>query len=298
MTYNYANIFDAEIIIPVQANGEQRFILNKNYPYPYFEVSFIQFLDGSGQVVEATDGFVTIQAAVGGQFVTIDGGRFHVTRMPDYPPFHVGNSEGGRVVFEGVTGAVSLRLGFRHSGTTMQPMYDTYTSAENRNTRRLRVDVGQTGFFEGREFRTFYEFDIPSGGQVTGRFSCPVDFILFAQSLTVDSGGIRMTTRIGGTPSGTFGTALPIIGKNSMSSRPLPYYASQATVFIGGSVTGGTVVDVARVISAGATAQESTVGGQVSDERGLPAVTAYVTLESIGNGNTTGVYSSFWEERP
>jgi hypothetical protein len=163
---------------------------------------------------------------------------------------------------------------------------------------RLRVDVAQTSFFEGREFRTFYEFNLAAGASVTGRFVCPVNFILFGQNLTVDDGSIRMTVSAGGTPSGTFGNALPVIGKNQMTTRPTPYYAAQATIATGGSVSGATVLDIARVVAANSTAQRSTVGGQVADERGLPDGTYYITLTNIGSGTSTGVYSAFWEERP
>ncbi len=167
--------------------------------------------------------------------------------------------------------------------------------------RRLRVDPAQTGFFEGREFRTFYEFSIPGGASVTLKFSCPVDFILFAQRLAVDAGAIRLSAITGATESAPFNTAMPVIGKNRMASRrqySSGYYAAQATIANGGTITGGTVVEVVRVVAAGATAQQSTVGGQTSDERGLPAGTYYLKLENISNGTTTGVYSLFWEERP
>ncbi len=43
--------------------------------------------------------------------------------------------------------------------------------------RRVRVDPAQTGFFEGREFCSFYEFSIASGNSVVLKFSCPVDLI-------------------------------------------------------------------------------------------------------------------------
>lgn len=46
---------------------------------------------------------------------------------------------------------------------------DLYTS-DAEGFRRLRVDSGQTGFFEGREFRTFYEMNIASGASVYIRF--------------------------------------------------------------------------------------------------------------------------------
>lgn len=167
--------------------------------------------------------------------------------------------------------------------------------------RRVRVDPAQTGFFEGREFRTFYEFSIAGGTSVVLKFSCPVDFILFAQKLTVDAGSIRLSAITGATESTPFNTAMPVIGKNRMASRrkyPGGYYAAQATIASGGTITGGTVVEVVRVVSNGATAQQSTVGGQTSDERGLPAGAYYLKLEKIGLGAATGVYSLFWEERP
>ena len=34
-------------------------------------------------------------------------------------------------------------------------------TSEREKYRRVRVDVGQTGFFDGREFRTFKEISIP-----------------------------------------------------------------------------------------------------------------------------------------
>lgn len=162
---------------------------------------------------------------------------------------------------------------------------------------RFRVDVAQTSFFEGREFRTFYEYSIPTGTSIVGKFSSPVDFILFQQNLTIDSGALRVSTIVGATELTTFDTPLPVIGKNQMSERPTPIYSSKVSVSIGGTISGGTTVDVARIVSAGATAQEFTIGSNISDERGLPSGDYYVVVENISNGTATGVYSSFWEER-
>lgn len=176
---------------------------------------------------------------------------------------------------------------------TMSPDLFTNNSGE---ARRLRVDVAQTGFFLGTEFRSFYEFNIPANSNVALKFSCPVNFILFSQSLTVDAGSIKYTAELGGTETSPF-IALPIIGKNRMSTRPQPYYEAQATFGQGGLVSGGTIVDVARVVTSSATSQQVTVGGQQSDERGLPAGDYYIRLSNFSNGAATGVYSLFWEER-
>lgn len=171
-------------------------------------------------------------------------------------------------------------------------------TAEREGFRRVRVDVAQTGFFEGREFRSFYEFNIPQGQTVTLRFSSPVDFILFRQSLSVDAGGIRLVAYANATAGGVFSIALPIIGKNRMASRATPYYTVQATIRTGGFTVGGNIVEVVRVVSANATAQAATVGGQFADERGLPAGDYFIDLQNTSNSAATGVYSLFWEERP
>ncbi len=166
-----------------------------------------------------------------------------------------------------------------------------------RGYRRLAVDVAQTGFFEGREFRSFIELNIAAGQTQVLKFIAPVDFILFEQSLVLDSGSIRFSASASGTPSGTFDTLLPIIGKNRMANRAQPYYEPQISIATGGQHTGGTELEVVRLVAAGSTAQESSVGGIQSTERGLPAGTFYLRFQNFGNGAATGVYSLFWEER-
>lgn len=174
---------------------------------------------------------------------------------------------------------------------------DIYTSTTE-GFRRLRVDTGQTGFFEGREFRTFWEVNLPAGSSRYFKFTSPVDFILTEQSLALDSGSARFTAITGAIDSGTYNVPLPIIGKNRMASRKAPYYNPQVTILTGGSATGGTIVELFRVVAANATAQQQTVLGANSTERGLPAGTYHLRIENIGSGAATGVYTLIWEERP
>lgn len=174
---------------------------------------------------------------------------------------------------------------------------DLYTS-NTEGFRRIRVDSGQTGFFEGREFRTFFEISLATGTSSYIKFVSPVDFIIFEQSLTLDAGSVRFTALTGATSVGTYSNILPVIGKNRMSVRKSPFYVSQCTLASGGTVTGGTVVELFRVTAANATAQQQTVLGAASTERGLPAGTYFLRIENIGNGTATGVYSLIWEERP
>lgn len=162
-------------------------------------------------------------------------------------------------------------------------------------TRRLKVDVGQTGFFSRREFRISQELNIPSGTSITYKFSSPVNFILWEQVLECDANLLKFEAVVGGTPSGTFATQVAIWGKNRMTEQP--EYVGVVTITTGGSVTGGQVAEVLRLQAAGSNAQRSSIGLAVGSERGLPAGDYYLRLSAIG-GNVTGTFALVWEERP
>lgn len=174
---------------------------------------------------------------------------------------------------------------------------DLYTS-DNEGFRRMRVDIGQTGFFEGREFRTFREFNIGAGTTLVLKVVVPINAILFEQGVEIDAGSIRIVNAAGGTEGGTFSETLPVIGKNNMSTRPTPFYTSQLVWTAGGTHTGGFIFDTHRAVAANATAQQTTVGNIVGDERGVAANTYYIRYENIGSGSATGTLWFFWEERP
>ena len=161
--------------------------------------------------------------------------------------------------------------------------------------RRIRVDVGQTSFFLGKQFRTYSDFSLGALETRYFRFTSLVDFVLFDQNITVSDGAVRLSVWTGATPAGSW-TNIPVIGKNRMSSIPQPPYATQVTFQTGGTFTGGTEVEAIRVVSATATAQRSTVGASAGDERGLPATTFYIKIEATA-GTPVCVYSLFWEER-
>lgn len=170
-----------------------------------------------------------------------------------------------------------------------------YTSDRATKFARLRVDAGQTGFFEGREFRSFLEFSIAAGASVWGKFVSPCDFILWSQRLNVDAGTIRYRAFTPGAEGGVF-TALPVIGKNRMVERRSPYYEPRVSLTSGGTHSGGTQLDAQRVN--GGVGGNSHTALMEGGERGLPAGTYYVQLENVGTGTATGVYDLWWEERP
>lgn len=165
--------------------------------------------------------------------------------------------------------------------------------------RRLRIDAAQTSFFRGRQFRSYLEFSVASGTTQIIKFTSAVDFVLFDQTLTVNDGDCRFAAITGASDATAFNTSISVIGKNRMAigSNRESNYASQVTLATGGTITGGTEVEVFRVKTASATAQQSTVGGSQESERGLPAGTYYLKLQNMGAGTMTGVYYLWWEER-
>lgn len=169
-------------------------------------------------------------------------------------------------------------------------------------TARLRVDVGQTGFFEAREFRISHVLSIPAGAPVVLKFFSPVNFILQSQGLTCDEQGVLFQAYRAsqGVEGGVFNANINIYSNNFQTSAPI--YARQTTITTGGTFTpngGEQSVETARLKTAGASAQQTTVGGAVRGERGLAAGTYYLKFSNLtGAGTAQGVYSLIFEERP
>lgn len=180
----------------------------------------------------------------------------------------------------------------RSGAIRVQPVEDLLTDHGNGPNRRLRVDVGQTGFFAGREFRTFFEFTANDVIKVV----VPVNVILFGLGVTLTAGQMRLETVVGGTEGGSFSNVLPIFGRNNMTERPLPLYTPVVTMASGGTHTGGTVLDVLLNKVADNAVFASSVGATEGDERGVGAGTYYFRITVTGT--TAGVLKARWEERP
>ena len=181
-----------------------------------------------------------------------------------------------------------------------------YTTDRLSGFERLRVDVAQTSFFEGREFRTFKELNIAASALYVVKAVVPLNIILFGLELNLTSGDLRLGTYAGGAEGGTFSETLPIFNTNNMSggvNRRRSYsgalYAPQTILTAGGTHTGGTELDVVRLLVANASGQASSVGNVAQDERGVAAGTYYFRLLNLSGANAvTGTFKARFEERP
>lgn len=173
---------------------------------------------------------------------------------------------------------------------------DLLTAPETQGLRRLQVDVGQTGFFAGREFRTYKEISLAPAAVYVIKAVIPINVILYGLELTLITGQLRVETVVGGTEGGSFAETLPIIARNTMSDRPTPFYTPVVALTAGGTLTGGTVIDVLLNKTADNANFAGSVGVGVGDERGIGAGTYYFRMTATGD--TAGAFKARWEERP
>jgi hypothetical protein len=163
--------------------------------------------------------------------------------------------------------------------------------------QRIRVDVGQTGFFEKREFEMFREFATATTATYILRVVAPVNFILHDLSLELEAGTARLATFSGGTPTGTFSETLPYVAANTMTETP-PTYASQLVITAiptGGTLAGGSAIRVTRVKAADNSNFAASVGSTPDLVAGRAPGTYYLTLQLTA---AIGVLKARFEERP
>ena len=155
---------------------------------------------------------------------------------------------------------------------------------------RLRVDVAQTNFWSGKQFRTFQKLTINASSSVTVRATVGCDIVLYETYFTTEDSSIEVQLKVGGTASGPW-SSIPVIRKNTMSTTPV--ITSQVTMDYDGGHTGGTLIDLIRVMAGN---KQSSVGGSDS-ERGVGAGTYYYVITNTGKQTATVVFSGYWEER-
>lgn len=163
---------------------------------------------------------------------------------------------------------------------------------------RTKTDDQLAAFFAGTQARSFRELSLTAGATLYVRMVRPIDVILRKFGLFVNAGEIRCEIYRGATPSGTWSESLPVIPKNETAGRPTPAYVPQSHLEAGGAFTGGTLYDVIHVKTAGATGQQSTVGGNRDDILGAPAGTGWYKFTNPGTGAATGIFTISWDELP
>lgn len=157
---------------------------------------------------------------------------------------------------------------------------------------RLRVEDGATAFYEGRAFRSFMEYNIAAGQSAVMRVIITRDIIATAREVHAVEGKVRVMHIVGGTESGTW-TDLTVFRRNNMLNQPTPMLVTGTTLSTGGSISGGTVVDLRLLEVANGQPQQQAA---LHAPTGLPPITTYVKIENVGSSAARGVYVILWEE--
>lgn len=162
---------------------------------------------------------------------------------------------------------------------------------------RLRVDTGQTSFWAGREFRILYEYSVAAGASVYLKLdTTAVDCIVQILNASIWDGSVRVDATIGGTEGTAFATPLAQRRTNNMSTADFTY-TSQVAVQSGGTVTGGTLLEVTELDAAVGSGHHHE---SVVDASPLGAAKAlyYFKITNTGAGTARGAIRVRWEERP
>lgn len=193
---------------------------------------------------------------------------------------------------------VDMLDGFYEERVVAIPPYDLLTDGGTGSYRRLRVDVGQTGFFAGREFRTIHEFSIATGASEVIKVVAPCNTIVQMFAAELQTAKLRVELLFGGTESGTFSNALSIFKTNTMSTSS--NYVRQVSMMTGGTHIGGTLVDLLLLKSGDGTSESKDVLTTATEALpvGFPAGTYYIRLINTDGATATGVFRARWEERP
>lgn len=262
---------------------------------------------------EGTDGTVTVEARPEGTDVwhavpngEVDMASPHVVRF-------AGSVDEYRFTLSGATQPVTVTelnipagqgVNYEAVETTLEPLLRAGPS----DFRRVRVDVGEAGFWAGQQFGWQYELSLTNGQVQVFRFDLPTDVLLLSSNVTVDDGTLyyRVYRADQVTETGTFSTDLTAnaVALNLMSFTPA--YALQTTAATDGpSAGGGITIDddapfpVLRLRTAGSTGHAATTGIDGGPSRGFPPTSAYVVATQLpgANGGTSGVITLKFEER-
>lgn len=279
-------------------------IANGNYDsetmsadYPDLVMPAITFYDALGAVITPTAGTVKVLVSADGlNYVQTKHSMFNAKESylaTRQLPSFAGLAIKCRIVLSGIVGATSFNATVWRGDVDQQiPV----TVSANGN-ERVKVDSSQTGFWDGREFRLNEPLSLTTDPFVI-RITAPIDFILKTQKLISNAEEITMLAyRSGdGTAGGTWNPSKHYAPNNDMSTAPS--YAGRIAVDIGGTFVATVPENYRERIvskSAGATAQQQTVGAESIAERGLPMGTYYLVF--TGNGGI-GDFNLLLEERP
>lgn len=159
---------------------------------------------------------------------------------------------------------------------------------------RIFVDAGNISPPDNKHYFMFHEYSVSSNGTEVVKVVITGDTVMESFIIKVMAGTARVEIVSGGTEGGTFSQSVPVFPTNTMSTAAPR--ASTTTVQSGGTVTGGTTLDL-FLVNTGDNAHQS-VGVSVGEtfQIGFPAGTYYIRVTNTDNSASSGLIKALWHE--
>ncbi len=159
---------------------------------------------------------------------------------------------------------------------------------------RIFVETGSIDPSENRQYFMFHEFSMNAGATEVVKVVITGDTVMNAFSIKVMSGKARVEIVAGGTEGGSFNQAIPIFPVNGMSTA-VPRNTT-TTMTSGGTLTGGTTMDLFLVNTGDNVNQSSGVTSGEDFAIGFPAGTYYIRVTNTDNSAAAGLVKALWTE--
>lgn len=156
---------------------------------------------------------------------------------------------------------------------------------------RIYVDINGVNPVSNRQYFMFHEFSAATGTNTAVKVVTTGDAIMLQFDVKLMSGSARVEIVAGGTEGTAFSNTVAIFPINNMSTATPR--ATTTTMQNGGSVTGGTVMDL-FLLDITNQANGSSVGENFAI--GFPAGTYYIRVTNTDNSTITGTIKARWEE--
>ena len=159
---------------------------------------------------------------------------------------------------------------------------------------RIFVDTGSVDPTDNRDYFMFHEFSVASASTEVVKVVITGDTVMNAFSIKLMAGKGKVEIVAGGTEGGTFNQAVAIFPTNGMSTATPR--ASTTTMTSGGTLTGGTTMDLFLVNTGDNVNQSSGITVGEDFAIGFPAGTYYIRITNTDNSTTSGLVKALWTE--
>ena len=159
---------------------------------------------------------------------------------------------------------------------------------------RIFVDTGSVDPTDNRQYFMFHEFSVASAGTEVVKVVIAGDTVMNAFSIKLMAGKGKVEIVAGGTEGGSFSQVVPIFPSNGMSTAAPR--VSTTTMTSGGTLTGGTTMDLFLVNTGDNVNQSSGVTVGEDFAIGFPAGTYYIRITNTDNSTTSGLVKALWTE--